>query len=146
MRVFNQDKTKELKEYDLTKGWLNQDKLLIAHIDYKEGKLPKYHYDVKVYPNGGEDLIKVIDEEGEEEILEHDEFEDILVYIPFTEKELAKIELNELLKWFEEYDNQVKQYERCTRLNIEYDKDINAFDIQAEKNAKRITEIRNMLK
>ena len=33
-------------------------------------------------------------------------------------------ELLRLIQWFEEYDNQVKQYQRCQRLGIEYDRDI----------------------
>ena len=55
-------------------------------------------------------------------------------------------ELNNLLHWFEEYDNQVKQYNRCQRMGIAYDKDIEELDSQAKINADRITEIRNLLK
>ena len=55
--------------------------------------------------------------------------------------ELQK-ELNTLLTWFDEYDNQIKQYQRCVRLNIEYDKDINELDNQAKVNQARIREIR----
>lgn len=59
-----------------------------------------------------------------------------------TQEEALQNELNFLLKWFEEYDNQVKQYQRCQRLGIEFDKDINELDTQAKANAERITEIR----
>ena len=62
-------------------------------------------------------------------------------HIP-TEKELLDKELYSLLKWFEEYDKQVMQYQRCKRLGIEFDKDINELDTQAKANAERITEIR----
>ena len=55
-------------------------------------------------------------------------------------------ELLRLIQWFEEYDNQVKQYQRCQRLGIEYDRDIVELDNQAKVNAERITEIRNLLK
>ena len=54
-------------------------------------------------------------------------------------------ELNNLLLWFESYDNQVKQFERCVRLNIEFDKDIVSLDKQAKNNANRITEIRKLI-
>lgn len=40
--------------------------------------------------------------------------------------------LAEIKRWFEEYDNQVKQYERCVRLGIEFDKDIVKLDNQAK--------------
>lgn len=63
-----------------------------------------------------------------------------------TEEELLRKELSDLENWFEEYDNQVKQYSRCQRLGLEFDKDINELDNQAKINAERITEIRNLLK
>lgn len=63
-----------------------------------------------------------------------------------TQEELLRKELAELETWFEEYDNQVKQYSRCVRLGLEFDKDINELDNQAKINAERITEIRNLLK
>lgn len=63
-----------------------------------------------------------------------------------SEKELLNVELSNLYSWFEEYDNQVKQYNRCQRMGIAYDKDIEELDNQAKVNAERITEIRNLLK
>ena len=63
-----------------------------------------------------------------------------------TSQELLKQELVELENWFDEYDNQVKQYNRCQRMGIAYDKDIAELDNQAKVNAERITEIRNILK
>jgi hypothetical protein len=63
-----------------------------------------------------------------------------------TEQELLQKELTELYSWFDEYDNQVKQYNRCQRLGIEFDKDINELDNQAKVNQDRIAEIREILK
>lgn len=57
----------------------------------------------------------------------------------------AEKELQILLNWFEEYDNQVRQYQRCQRLGIEFDKDINKLDNQAKENSARITELRKLL-
>lgn len=57
-----------------------------------------------------------------------------------------KEEQEQLIDWFEEYDNQVKQYQRCVRLGIEYDKDIVELDNQAKINQERIREIKNILK
>ena len=51
-------------------------------------------------------------------------------------------ELNYLKDWFDEYDNQVKQYQRCLRLGIGYDKNIVELDNQAKINQERIREIR----
>lgn len=54
-------------------------------------------------------------------------------------------ELIELDKWFKEYDNQAKQYERCKRLGIKFDKDMEELDKQAEINAKRTSELKELL-
>lgn len=56
-----------------------------------------------------------------------------------------RAEYIELNRWFEEYDNQVKQYSRCVRLGLEFDKNINELDNQAKISAERITEIRQLL-
>lgn len=58
-------------------------------------------------------------------------------------------ELSELEKWFTDvYDVQVKQYARCERLGIPYDNKygtIEELDAQAEQNAKRIAELRDVI-
>lgn len=55
-------------------------------------------------------------------------------------------ERESLVTWFEEYDNQVKQYQRCLRLGIDYDKDIVKLDNQAKINQERLREIKNILR
>ena len=49
-----------------------------------------------------------------------------------TDEERKQQRIYEIRTWFEEYDNQVKQYERCVRLGIEFDKDIVELDNQAK--------------
>lgn len=61
------------------------------------------------------------------------------------EKKILYFEMKNLEKWFENYDKQVSQYQRCQRLGIEFDRDINELDIQAKINQERIREIRNLL-
>jgi len=51
-------------------------------------------------------------------------------------------ELVELLHWFKWYDEQVIQYQRSTRLGLEFDKNIDELDAQAVTNAARIKELR----
>lgn len=63
-----------------------------------------------------------------------------------TQQKQLERELSSLYDWFDEYDNQVKQYERCQRLGVEFDKNIEELDAQATINQKRIAEIRNLLK
>lgn len=62
-----------------------------------------------------------------------------------TEEQLLNIELNELTEWFTYYDNQVAQYNRCQRLGIEFDKDINELDKEANQKQLRIREIKEKL-
>ena len=56
-------------------------------------------------------------------------------------------EETELVNWFEGYyRTQIEQYQRCQRLGIEFDKNINELDNQAKSYQERIREIRNLLK
>ena len=109
-RVFDQDKTQELTDYDLTLGRLQEDKLVLAHHDAVEGKTVEeniaaaqvdgktvkqidgvWYIVTAAYENGGEDLLKVLPTEPK---AAWDETEDIYVYIPYTENELAVIAAN----------------------------------------------------
>lgn len=93
MRVFNEDKTQELKEYDLNLGHLENDKL-ITHISAVQEQKEQGHYEtIREYPNGGKEVKYVIDIPKVEPVEEHDEVEDILVYIHYTETELRDIKI-----------------------------------------------------
>ena len=97
MRVFNESKTTELANYDLAKGYLKNDRLLKAHhaaVEAVEG-VSRYET-IKEYPNGGKEVKKVWIVEPVEAKAAYDEYEDIQVYVPYTEKELAAREIAEL--------------------------------------------------
>lgn len=92
MRVFNEDKTQELKEYDLNKGHLKLDKLFIRHNEAVEEIKEQWHYEtITEYPNGGKDVSKVIDVPYQAPQEAFDEYEDIYVYIPYTYEELEEL-------------------------------------------------------
>lgn len=92
MRVFNEDKTQELKEYDLNKGHLKLDKLFIRHYEAVEEIKEQWHYEtIAEYPNGGKDVSKVIDVPYQAPQEAFDEYEDIYVYIPYTYEELEEL-------------------------------------------------------
>ena len=111
MRVFNKEKTRELYSYDLEKGYLMADKILVKHHPAISKNLGKYHYVVdKVYPNGGKDMRKVWDIQPTEAREAYDEYEEIQVYIPYTQKELAKREINELKQKLRDTDYQAIKY------------------------------------
>ena len=91
-RIFNETKTEELQNPDLMYGYLKDDKLLIAHHDAQEEvkeqtRLVLLHE----YPNGGKEYEEVIDVPYQPAKEAWDEYEDIQVYIPYTEEELATI-------------------------------------------------------
>lgn len=109
-RVFNQDKTQELTDYDLSLGRLKEDKLIIAHHEaiagktveenvaaaQSDGKTVKqidgvWYIVTAAYENGGEDLLKVLPTEPK---AAWDETEKIYVYITYTEDELSAMSAN----------------------------------------------------
>ena len=105
MRVFNEDKTIQLEKYDIEKGYLIED-TIINHISAVEGIKEIGHYEtIREYENGGKDVEWVVDVAGVPYQPARDEEEQIMVYIPYTEQELTKInnekriyELKQLLK------------------------------------------------
>lgn len=87
MRVFNQDKTQELTAYDLNKGKLIADTItrIVPAVECRE---EVGHYEtVAEYPNGGKDVVWVIDQPYIEAQAEREETDQIQVYIPFTAEE-----------------------------------------------------------
>lgn len=109
-RVFDQDKTQELTDYDLSLGRLEEDELIITHHEAIEGRTVEenvsaaradgktvkqiggvWYVVTAAYENGGEDLLKVLPTESKDA---WDETENIYVYIPYTENELAVIAAN----------------------------------------------------
>lgn len=108
MRVLNQDKTIELTEYDLNLGYLKND-TLFTHLEAVEGIEEQGHYEtIAEYLNGGKDVKWVVDIAGVKAVEEHDETEDILVYIPYTESELTSNNLigekADIEAWLSDHD------------------------------------------
>lgn len=88
MRVFDQFKINELKDYDLEKGYLKNDKIFVAYHPAIQAVEGKFHYEVvREYENGGKDVKKVWDIPPVEATEAYEEYEDIKVYIPYTEQE-----------------------------------------------------------
>ena len=94
MKVYNVSKTEELKVYDLTKGYLKDD-VLVVQIPAVAAVKEISHYEVvKTYPNGGKDMRKVIDVpavKGQEAKMVT---EAIKVYVPYTPQEQTNKLLN----------------------------------------------------
>lgn len=87
MKVYNQEKTEILENYDLEKGYLTNDTITLPEVQAVE---EQGHYEtIAEYPNGGKDVKWVVEVEGVEYKPERQE--EILVYIPYTEKELERL-------------------------------------------------------
>lgn len=139
MKVYNQEKTEVLEDYDLTKGRLIQDKLFIAHHDAEEEVQARSVKDIAdnivenggeiitvgditykvsvVYPNGGKDVEEIAPIEYKPAKEAWDEYEDVLVYTPFTEEELREHKIQEL-----RYRRQSECFSVINRGQLWYDK------------------------
>ncbi len=148
MRVFDKTKSQELKEYDLEKGYLKNDILVKILPEQQEQEEISHFETLAEFPNGGKSVIKVIEKEGVPYLPEREEKEIINVYIEYTAEELQKIankkEIVDIQKWFVEYDRICNEHARCQRMSIECHHNINEWDIQADKKARRLKELRGV--
>lgn len=90
MKVYNESKTELLEQYDLEKGYLKEDFIVHNFPESHEIKEISHYETIKVYPNGGKDVKKVIDVEGVEYKPARTENERIYIYIPYTAEELSE--------------------------------------------------------
>ena len=80
----------ELDSPDLSRGYLTEEEILIAHHDAVEAVQEQWHYEITtVYHNGGKDVAKVVDIPGAEAKDAWDEYGIIQRYVPYTEEELT---------------------------------------------------------
>lgn len=125
MRIFDEKKEVELDEFDHEAGRLVSDRLFIAHHEAREASEEVGHYEViREYSNGGKDVKWVIDEPAVTACAEHDEYEDILIFVPYTEAELAKKaarkEIAELKQKLRDTDYQAIKYAEGAMELIEF--------------------------
>lgn len=92
MRIFDETKTYELnfENLNLEKGYLKPDKLFIKHHDKVEAQEAKYARREEQLPNGSTQAWKVLVMPAIKAKEAYDEYEDIQVYIPYTETELKE--------------------------------------------------------
>lgn len=120
MKVYNQDKTQILDDFDLAKGYLTEDTIKV-HYDEIKAVEEQWHYEtIKEYPNGRE-VKKVIDVPKVVGIPAHDEIENIYVYIPFTKTELTERHKNELREKRKPLLNAFDKWEKAVLRNREKD-------------------------
>lgn len=123
MKVYNQEKTQILTTYDLEKGTVVPDKILKEILPAQEEIKEQGHYEtIREYANGGKDVKWVVDVEGHIARPETPVYEDILVYIPYTEKELAGFRIEELKEKLAAEDFKTIKYIQGKLSQEEFDK------------------------
>ena len=122
MKIYNQSKTEILENPDLEKGQLIQDKIVTKTIPAQEEVQEQFHYEYKEYPNGGKDQIKVVDVAYKPAKPETYEYEDIEVYVPYTDKELARIEIGKLKQELAKWKEDVEQVELFGMTRTDYER------------------------
>ena len=96
---------KVLDDLDLDTGFLKEERILIAQHKAVEARDEEGHYEIiKEYPNGGADVKWVVDIPAIEEKEAYDEYETILRYTPFAEKDLDQRKILELKQKLSETD------------------------------------------
>ncbi len=92
MKIYNQEKTQELnkEEIDFEKGYLIKDKLFVKHYEAVKAKPAVYGDKIEILPNGSTQNFKPLISEAVEAKEAYDEYEDIQVFVPYTEEELKK--------------------------------------------------------
>lgn len=109
MKIYDETKTRELDqaEIDYEKGYLNPDKIKTIHheavpaktVDEQIAELTaqgveiktysdKHYRVIRTYENGGKDVEPINEIPAQEA---YDDYEDIQVYIPYTEEQLKEI-------------------------------------------------------
>lgn len=90
MKIYNEEKTQVLNEYDLSLGYLKEE----VRTFYQEevvGRKEEGHYKtICEYPNGGKDVEWVVDVPVIQARPAGMVTENILIYIPYTQQELER--------------------------------------------------------
>lgn len=103
MKIYNQEKTEILENPDLKKGYLIKDKIVIKIIPATEEIKEQFHYEtIKEYANGGKDVKKVVDVPYQPAKPESYEYDNIQVYIPYSQEELKNQRIAEIKSRLEE--------------------------------------------
>lgn len=152
MKIYDTTKSKIITNYDLTKGWLKPDTILIHEQKAIE---EKSHYETfATFDNGGKSVRKIIDIEAQPYIPEH--IENIMIYIPYTDEELHSIELkneiSDIKFWYDTYYSQHEQkYRRLHTLGQKCDNGADPYNEliklyeEAEQKRKRIQKIEELI-
>ena len=92
MKIYDKDKKNIIANADLNKGYLKNDKLFVKHheaIPAIEGQ--GHRETIREYPNGSKDVQWVWDIKPVPAVEAYDEYEDIQVFIPYTDEDKQRL-------------------------------------------------------
>lgn len=88
MKVYNENKTQILTDYDLANGYLVRDRIKTGEIPEQPAKPAEYKYtDYKTLPNGGRYREQILVKEATPYVPAQPIYEDIQIYIPYKSVE-----------------------------------------------------------
>lgn len=107
MRIFD-EKNNEIESPDLSKGYLVEESRFLTRHEAQAAADERGHYEVTAeYTNGGKDVKWIVDVPAVEAKEAWDEYEEILRYIAYTDRELRQRRISELKRLLNESDYMV---------------------------------------
>ena len=92
MKIYDKDKKNIITDIDLNKGYLKNDKILVKHHEAIPAIAGQGHREtIREYPNGSKDVKWVWDIEPVPAVAAYDEYEDIQVFIPYTDEDKQRL-------------------------------------------------------
>ena len=118
MKVYNENKTAVLTVYDTNLGYLKPDKIFVKHNEAIPASAGQGHREtIREYPNGSKDVEWVWDVEPKPAVAAYDEYEDIQVYIPYTDEQKQKVYKQRVIAYIR------KKYDMDDEIALTNDKD-----------------------
>lgn len=92
MKIYDKDKKNIIENADLNKGYLVADKIFVKHHEAIPAIAGQGHREtIREYPNGSKDVQWVWDVEPVPAVAAYDEYEDIQVFIPYTDEDKQRL-------------------------------------------------------
>lgn len=92
MKIYDKDKKNIIENADLNKGYLKNDKIFVKHHEAIPAFAGQGHREtIREYPNGSKDVQWVWDVEPVPAVAAYDEYEDIQVFIPYTDEDKQRL-------------------------------------------------------
>lgn len=92
MKIYDKDKKNIIVNVDLNEGYLKNDKIFVKHHEAIPAIAGQGHREtIREYPNGSKDVQWVWDVEPVPAVAAYDEYEDIQVFIPYTDEDKQRL-------------------------------------------------------